>query len=552
MNTSESSGDTDLHACERALQQFENLFSRFSGNLREMLSVASINGSFIADMVHSNDENVTSLDSIYSEVQGNSGLSEKIASHADTARERLGVATSVASNADDAMHEVTAALDQLDQMEQQFGSFRRLFDQVSDASRRIGETVKEIEDISEQTHLLALNAAIEAARAGSHGRGFAVVASEVKKLSERSQSLTTTIGSLLKTLEKDMSTTADSLSGFEETKNGVTSRIDVTQHEITRSAESLRETHDTVEAIAASAAEQSKSAEKIADDMATLQQSTQVLTSSSRHIHYSLEQQERSADKLRGLEADARRLTRDNRMRRQARGKIDSGENFDAGDRIVRVGHDIAYPPWVYLHDGASSGLSIDAMRRLNQNMQLSLEFQADEFENVIRDFKAGHIRIITNVGWPNPFFDNEPIVVTKPYALFEPVMFVHMSKLDDSGKLDLTYFHGKRVAAQKGSYALDTLDSDSVEIVEVRNDIEGMAKLIWRQVDGVITERHVGTHLAKQYFQDEILPATETYTRLDVVMVLHESDIELRDALNSALDDPQTRDDVRKIVDHA
>ncbi|WP_028328716.1 methyl-accepting chemotaxis protein [Brachyspira alvinipulli] len=60
-------------------------------------------------------------------------------------------------------------------------------EEVYDASTKIKDITKIIEDIAFQTNILALNAAVEAARAGDMGKGFAVVASEVRNLAQTTQ-----------------------------------------------------------------------------------------------------------------------------------------------------------------------------------------------------------------------------------------------------------------------------------------------------------------------------------------------------------------------------
>ena len=71
-------------------------------------------------------------------------------------------------------------------------------------SKQIGEVVKLIEGISNQTNLLGLNAAIEAARSGEVGKGFGVVADEIRKLSQHTKEAAGTISQSLNTIRDNL------------------------------------------------------------------------------------------------------------------------------------------------------------------------------------------------------------------------------------------------------------------------------------------------------------------------------------------------------------
>ena len=84
---------------------------------------------------------------------------------------------------------------------------------LSRAAQNIGDVVKLITAIAEQTNLLALNATIEAARAGEAGRGFAVVASEVKSLASQTAKATDEISTHILGMQ---SATKESVAAIKE------------------------------------------------------------------------------------------------------------------------------------------------------------------------------------------------------------------------------------------------------------------------------------------------------------------------------------------------
>ncbi|GAA0793883.1 methyl-accepting chemotaxis protein [Spirilliplanes yamanashiensis] len=84
---------------------------------------------------------------------------------------------------------------------------------LGDSSAEIGNVIKVITSIAEQTNLLALNATIEAARAGEAGKGFAVVASEVKDLAQETARATEDISRRVEAIQSD---TAGAVSAIEQ------------------------------------------------------------------------------------------------------------------------------------------------------------------------------------------------------------------------------------------------------------------------------------------------------------------------------------------------
>lgn len=167
--------------------------------------------------------------------------------------------------------ETIASMDRIAEVVQQSAS---TIHSLGKASDQIGEIIRVIDEIADQTNLLALNAAIEAARAGEQGRGFAVVADEVRKLAERTTKATNEIAEKIKHIQGEA-------SGAVTIMKQATREVETGKRLVDRAGDALEaiiadsdEVIDIIARVAAANEEQSATSGVIASNINTISKVT--------------------------------------------------------------------------------------------------------------------------------------------------------------------------------------------------------------------------------------------------------------------------------------
>jgi diguanylate cyclase (GGDEF)-like protein/PAS domain S-box-containing protein len=153
----------------------------------------------------------------------------------------------------------------------------------------------------------------------------------------------------------------------------------------------------------------------------------------------------------------------------------------------IRVAPELDYPPFSYFDSGAWRGLSVDVLRQMERQLGLTFSILPGQTLDVILTrVKSGEVDVVTSLK-ETPERSNT-LLFTPPYFSVPTVILV---KDSSDAKRWPASFVGQRVGVGKGYGVQSYLEKNypDITLTLVKNDLEGMRKLSFGELDAVILD---------------------------------------------------------------
>lgn len=238
------------------IKEYSNTVFSTSASIEEMAAnIKEISGNIEA-LAESTEQTSSSIQQI----------SLAVNNVRDNTQKAVESAVNVRMLAQDGMRGMNATQKAMQEIEQSYEESYAAISRLSVHSARVGEFLKVIHEVVEQTNLLSLNASIIAAQAGERGKAFSVVAEEVRSLAHRTSASTVEIQELVKNIQKETAAVQRSIAqGKDRGKSGVKISA-LTSGALVKIEETTTEVAQMIQRIAASTVKQASGSRIISEE----------------------------------------------------------------------------------------------------------------------------------------------------------------------------------------------------------------------------------------------------------------------------------------------